>query len=224
MRKIAKSCSGLLLAVLSLVLLFPFGEVHAKTKQGHASVESVKVTASGAMQGEPTVTEVNAQAWQVTLGNLTMPGAYAQFEVVVVNDGTADLTITESHQTDFPAEDLYLDVSVVSGGNTLKPGERITLLVETGWDEASAANFEEKVYGTFSLVLYCEGDSVIVGPDSSDNSSTDKKQNGGNKTVTAVKTAAPKTGDLADLEVWTVMITMAACVLLLAGLVHRRQS
>lgn len=155
------------LLLTALVLLLPL-HANAETQTGHASIESVETLAVEAMDQAPQISQTDAANWNLTLETLRMPGAYARFQVTVVNDGTAALTLRESSRTDFPSEDLYLNVILDGGAQTLAPGERLTITVEVGWDAASTRNLEETEYGSFSLTLFCTGDEVSVGPAPSD--------------------------------------------------------
>lgn len=240
------------LLLTALVLLLPL-HANAETQTGHASIESVEILAVEAMDQAPQISQTDAANWNLTLGTLRMPGAYARFQVTVVNDGTAALTLRESSRTDFPSEDLYLNVILDGGAQTLAPGERLTITVEVGWDAASTRNLEETEYGSFSLTLFCTGDEISMGPAPSDDpadnpakdpagepsdnpgngassSHTDHHSSGGSKghasdtsDSPAVSNSAPRTGDASQPVLWMAVLLISASALLLAGLLYRRK-
>lgn len=194
------------LLVTALILLLPL-RANAETLTGHAGIENVELLASEAMDGTPQISRTDAQTCDLTLGTLRMPGAYARFRVTIVNDGTAALTLRDSSRTDFPSEDLYLNVMPDNGMATLAPGERLDIEVEVGWDAASARNIEETEYGSFTLVLNCTGDEISVEPGNSP----------------AVQSSPVRTGDASRLMLRIIMLLISACALLTAALFYRRE-
>lgn len=203
------------LLLTALVLLLPM-RVHAETLTAHASIESVELLACEAMDGTPQISKADAKTWNLTLGTLKMPGAYARFQVTVVNDGNAVLAVRESSRTDFPAKDLYLNVMSDENAETLAPGERRIITAEVGWDTASARNIETTEHGSFSLTLSCTGDEITLEP----GDETPDNENSGS---TVSQNSVPRTGDSSRPVLWMSVLFCSAAALFLAVLLYRRK-
>lgn len=230
------------LLLTALILLLPL-RANAETPTAHASIENVDLLACEAMDGTPEISKADAQTWNLTLGTLKMPGAYARFQVTVINDGTAVLTVRESSRTDFPAEDLYLNVMSDENAETLAPGERRILTAEVGWDSASVRNIEKTEYGSFSLTLSCTGDEIALEPgdETPDNENPGNESPGGTGSGSGKKTHSsqsdsagasggtisqnnvPRTGDSSRPALWMSVLFCSAAALFLAVLLYRRK-
>lgn len=189
-------------------------------------IEEADIISQWGTEGESSITLSGEYTADLTLGTLTMPGAYIQAYVTVKNENDFAVEIAEiSQDTDLPA-DLYFEVTTPEEDqDTIEAGSSAVFAVTVGWDPDSSANLEYQEYG-FQIILTYEEDSVSLavqtGADDGGTSAASAGTQGdtgddADDTADAGLTTGTgdvKAGDSSTVLLWMLLIICCAAVLL----------
>ena len=128
----------------------------------NVSISRADIISRHMVDGESSITLSDEYTAELSIGTLTMPGAYLQASITVKNENDFAVKIAGISQDTVLSEDLFFEVTTEEENlDTIEAGASAVFLVTAGWDSASTANLEYQEYG-FQIVLTCEEDSVSL--------------------------------------------------------------
>jgi hypothetical protein len=122
-------------------------------------VKNAEITAKNGISGDCKA-EFSDDTVGLSIDGFAYPGAYAQINVTVYNDGTLTAVLDEQQQVDCDIDGVSVSFPQIDNGEKIEPGEQCELTLVVKWDGNSQNDCSVSESGDFSMKLIYSAEAV----------------------------------------------------------------
>ena len=139
---------------------FLISPVTARADTGNPKIEivSAAVANEAGIEGKSSVS-IDGNNLNVSLGTMTMPGAYAVIEVELVNSGNKTATLALAQYNDCRLDFIKIDFPDIEYGEELTPNEHCKFNMVISWDKDDKENADVQ-FARFNIHLVYNANEI----------------------------------------------------------------